>query len=59
MISNGEGSDMFIGWVSDSGPCQGGCIKDYWTTNYNGPVLDPTSQVFEQQKALFSINYNY
>jgi len=46
MISNGLGSDIFLGWVSQNGNCSSGCVGDYLATDYIlGPQLDPHHDV--------------
>lgn len=46
MISDGLGTDVIIGWISQNGSCASGCIADYWVDSYTGPVLDSQQNVF-------------
>jgi hypothetical protein len=42
MDSSGAGSDSIVGWVTESGSCQQGCLGDYWNYQHGQPAYDLT-----------------
>jgi len=61
MTSNGNMSDIWIGWVNPnaSSNCAHGCIFDYYVAAYTRPTLDPpTSQSLTLIKANFTAETN-
>ena len=44
MTSNGQGTDITLGWV-DTVNCAKGCVNDYWTTAQAKPNYDSSQDV--------------